>query len=206
MRHRRERCRCECGSGFRIGPKVRRRCYWQPRRRSGRQSDRRRGRALLCFLSQLVGPVEQLLGRHDHLRLQIKGHRPVVLNLFRHHVLAHKVERRNLIPGRRDWLVYRERFVARLLQPNLACAVVREVDRAGGRADLLIVHEDHGPRRIRPHRQPPPHAARRHDECDQRQRDHEVSQRAIAHVLAIGPAHGRAQSGTAGFPSRGAIA
>ena len=64
-----------------------------------------------------------------------------------------------LVPRRWNRLIDGERFEARLDQPNLARAVVREVDRAGRRADLLVVDVHQRPGRIRAHIQPPPHAA-----------------------------------------------
>ena len=46
-----------------------------------------------------------------------------------------------------------------LIKPNLARAVVGEVDRAGRRADLLVVDVHQRTGRIGPHVEPPPHAA-----------------------------------------------
>jgi len=98
--------------------------------------------------SKVLGPTEQLVGRHDPLGSHLIRERLTVANLARHQILADEIQRRDLIPRSGDRLHDGERFKAVFHQTNLSAPVIGEITRDGRDPDFVIVHIDQRTRRI----------------------------------------------------------
>ncbi len=119
---------------------------------------RRSSRRGYVAAAQAFSAGKKLIGRHDHLRLQLVIQNPLIADFAGNKIFGDKINRRIFIPGGGDRLHDSQCFVAVFYQPNLPRAVISKIGRNGRGADFVIVHINQCARRIAANGHPPLHA------------------------------------------------
>jgi hypothetical protein len=156
----------------------RRQWSWCARsQRGGRRWDgdrlHRNRRATAGGASGKFSPADDRLSGHTPRRHHRQIDDPLVADLPGPEVLGDKVERKDLVPGNREWLPDCQRLKAVLHQPDLAGAVIDKVGRDRCGPDLIVIDIHQRAGRVAADRHPalnaPGSSSDRQHPCDRHQ-------------------------------------